>query len=236
LRELELRQLARELLSSDLSPTLASLKGKIKSYTDGRLSHAEHILPALYELMESNESVVEPPLPALEPSNEEGATGGYLDGLKRALADSLTSGTFLDSQFYAVDSRSSTGLPKIRPVYYCSAVGGSFTSKLTACEILRARFGATVADSSFYVDSSKLREWKTPPPVFVDGYDSDVDDEESDPEVSTERYPCWTWFVGPLPIHNYVAHFASSSVRENPTRADLPMEPALLFKSGAAKT
>ena len=136
LRELELRQLARELLSSDLSHTLGPLKGKIKSYTDGRLPHAEHILPALYELMESNESVMETSLPALEPSNEQGATGGDWDGLKTALTGSLTSGTFLDSQFYAVDSRSSTGLPKIRPVYFCSAVGGSFTSKLAACEPL----------------------------------------------------------------------------------------------------
>ena len=76
LREFELRQLARELLSSDLSHTLGPLKGKIKSYTDGQLPHAEHILPALYKLMESDESVKGTPLPALEPSSEQGATGG----------------------------------------------------------------------------------------------------------------------------------------------------------------
>ena len=136
MRELELRQLARELLSSDLSHALGSLKEKIKSYTDGQLPHAEHILPALYELMESNESVTERPLSALEPSNEQGVTGGDWDGLKTALTGSLTSGTFLDSQFYAVELRSSTGLPKIRLVYFCSAVGGSFAFKLTACESL----------------------------------------------------------------------------------------------------
>ena len=136
MRELELRQLARELLSSDLNHTLGPLKGKIKSYTDGELPHAEHILPALYELMESNESVQESPLPALEPFSQQGATDGDWDGLKKALTGSLTSGTFLDSQFYVVDSRSSTGLPKMRPVYFCSAVDGSFTSKLTVCESL----------------------------------------------------------------------------------------------------
>ena len=96
LRELELRQLARELLSSDLSHALGSLKEKIKSYTDGQLPHAEHILPALYELMESNESVTERPLSALEPSNEQGATGGDWDGLKTALTGSLTSGASVE--------------------------------------------------------------------------------------------------------------------------------------------
>ena len=133
MRELELRQLAREVLSSDLSPTLWLLRGKIRSYNDGELPHAEHILPALYELMESDESVRETPLPTPEPSAEQEATGGDWEGLKKALTSSLTNGTFLDSQFYAVESRSSTGSPKIRSVYFCSAVGGRFMSKLTAC-------------------------------------------------------------------------------------------------------
>ena len=131
LRELELRQLARALLSSDSGPTLGSLKTKIKSYGNGELRHAEDILPTLYELMESDESVKEIPLPVAAPPNEE-ATSGAWEGLKRALTSSLTSGTFLDSQFYAVESRSSTGLPKIQPIYFCSTVAGSFTSKLVA--------------------------------------------------------------------------------------------------------
>ena len=128
-------QLARVLLSSNSSPTLELLKAKIKSYGHGGLPHAEDILPALYELMESDEPVKETPLPAAAPLNQE-ATGGDWDGLKRALTSSLTSGTFLDSQFYAVESRSSTGLPKIRPIYFCSTVGGSFASKLVACKPL----------------------------------------------------------------------------------------------------
>jgi len=108
------------------------LKAKVKSYGHGELSHAEHVLPALYELMESDESVEETPLPAAAPRNNQQATGGDWEGLKRALTSSLTSGTFLDSQFYAVESRSSTGLPKILPVYFCSTVAGSFTSMLVA--------------------------------------------------------------------------------------------------------
>ena len=121
------------LLSSDSGPTLESLKAKINSYAHGELAHAEHIFPALYELMESDESVKETPLPAAAPPNHQ-ATGGDWEGLKKALTSSLISGTFLDSQFYAAESRFSTGLQKIRPVYFCSTVGGSFTSKLVACK------------------------------------------------------------------------------------------------------
>jgi len=132
LRELELRQLTRVLLSSDSGPTLGLLKAKIKGYAHGELPHAENILPTLYELMESDEEL---PVPAAILPDKQ-ATGGDWEGLKRALTSSLTSGTFLDSQFYAVESRSSTGLPKIRPVYFCSKVGKGFTSELVACESL----------------------------------------------------------------------------------------------------
>jgi len=132
LRELELRQLARVLLSSDSGLTLGVLNAKIGSYTSGELPHVEHVLPALYELMESDEPVEEMPLPAAA-SPSQLVTGSDWDGLKRALTGSLTSGTFLDSQFYAVESRSSTDLPKIRPMYFCSAAGGSFASNLAAC-------------------------------------------------------------------------------------------------------
>ena len=123
------------LLSPDSGPTLELLKKKIKCYAHGELPHAEHVLPALYGLMESDESVKETQLPVIGSPNQQ-ATGGDWDGLKRALTRSLTSGTFLDSQFYAVESRSSTVLPKIRPVYFCSTVGGSFVSKLVACKSL----------------------------------------------------------------------------------------------------
>ena len=120
------------LLCSDSVPAFGVLDGMIRSYTSGELPHAEHVLPALYELMESDESVEETPLPATALSNQQ-VTDGNWDGLKRALTSSLTSGTFLDSQFYAMESRSSTDSPKIRPIYFCSAVGGSFVCKLAAC-------------------------------------------------------------------------------------------------------
>jgi len=135
LRELELRQLARVLLSSESAPTLGLLRMKIKDYAHGEFPHADNIFPDLYELMESDESVKEKWVPAAA-SPDKQATDGNWEGLKRALIDSLTSGTFLDSQFYAVESRSSTGFPKIRPVYFCSTVGGGFTPELVACKSL----------------------------------------------------------------------------------------------------
>ena len=153
LRELELRQLARVLLSSDSGPTLELLKAKVKSYAHGELSHAEHILPALYEFMESDEPVKETPLPAVAPPYRE-ATCGDWEGIKRALTMSLTNGTFLDCQFYAVESRSSTDLPKIRPIYFCSAVGGSFGSKLVGCKSFTWIMCGWVADSPSQVPRS----------------------------------------------------------------------------------
>jgi len=114
---------------------LGLLKEKIKSYAHGQLPHAEHIFPALYKIMESDESVKETPLPPAASSNPW-VTSGDRDGLKKAFTGSLTSGTFLDSQFYAVESRLSTGSLKIRPIYFCSTVGGSFASKLVECKSL----------------------------------------------------------------------------------------------------
>ena len=108
---------------------------RIKSYVHGELPHAEDILPALYEFMENDEPVKETPLPAASSPNQQ-STGEDWEGLKKALTSSLTSGTFLDSQFYAVESRSLNGSPKVRPVYFCSTIGGSFTCKLAACTSL----------------------------------------------------------------------------------------------------
>jgi len=150
LRQLELRQLARVLLSSDPKPTLGLLKAKIKSYGHGELPHAEDILPALYELMENDDPFNEKPFPAPAPPNQQ-AIGGDWEGLKKALTSSLTSGTFLDSQFYAVRSRSSVDLPKVRPVYFCSTVGGGLASKLAARKSLTWIMCGRVADKPFQI-------------------------------------------------------------------------------------
>ena len=157
LRELELRQLASVLLSSDRGSTLGLLKTKIKSYGHGELPHAEDILSTLYELMESDESVKETPLPATAPPNQHASSGDW-EGLKRALTSSLASGTFLDSQFYVVESRSLAGLPKIRPIYFCSTVGGRFASMLVTCKFLtRAICGWITNYRSRFVETQSAK-------------------------------------------------------------------------------
>jgi len=57
---LELKQLARTLLSTDSGPARRALKDKIKAYNRGELPYAKDILPALYRLMESDAAFEEP--------------------------------------------------------------------------------------------------------------------------------------------------------------------------------
>jgi hypothetical protein len=131
LRELELKQLARTLSSKDSNLALHTLKDKIKAYTRGQLPRAKDILPALYELLDSDGMFEETP-PQLFPAPKHGIPGGGWEALKDALAQSLTSGSFLDSQFYALDSKRA-GAPTIRPIYFCSMAGGTFLPKLIKC-------------------------------------------------------------------------------------------------------
>ena len=128
---MELKQLARALLSTDSSAARCAFKDKIKAYNRGQLPHAKDILPALYELMESDEAFKEMPgQPPAHPNPD--AAGGDWERLKDALTWSLTSGTFLDCQFYALDSKSSgSGVPRIRPVYFCSVAGDRFLPKVS---------------------------------------------------------------------------------------------------------
>ena len=126
--------MARTLLSTDSSPALHVLKDKINAYAAGQLPHAKDILPALYELMETDEAFKEttPLAPPPAPSKRVTA-GGDWEGLKDALIWSLASGSFLDSQFYALDSKPRAGVPMIRPIYFCSMVGGTFLPRLVKC-------------------------------------------------------------------------------------------------------
>ena len=135
LRDLELRQLAQAFLSTDSGPVLNALKDKIKAYTRGHLSHAKDVLPALYELMERGETPEETPTEPPAPPKQD-VTGGDWKRLKDALTWSLTSGSFLDSQVYALDSEPQTGVPTIRPIYFCSMVGGNFLHKVVKCKFL----------------------------------------------------------------------------------------------------
>lgn len=122
--------MAQALLSADSGPALDALKGKIKAYTRGELPHAPDVLPALYELMERKEPLKKAPTQSPE-SSEDGTTSGDWQRLKDELTRSLTSGSFLDSKFYALDFRPPGGATKIRPIYFCSMVDGTFSLRLT---------------------------------------------------------------------------------------------------------
>ena len=132
LRELELKQLAWTLLSMDPNLALHALKDKIRASTRGQFPYAKGVLPALYELMESDGTFQgTPPNPSASP--KQSVAGGDCERLKDALIWSLTSGSFLDSQFYVLDSKPRTGAPTIRPIYFCSMTGGNFLPKLVKC-------------------------------------------------------------------------------------------------------
>ena len=235
LRELELGRLARVLSSSDSDHVLGLLKAKIKSYGHGELPHAEDILPTLYELMESNESVKETPLPAATPPNQQASSGDW-EGLKRALTRSLTSGTFLDSQFYAIESRPLTGLPKIRPIYFCSTVGGSFASKLVACKSLTWVVCGWIADLSFKIrrKSEHGEHHLLDVQMVMTAILMTKILTQRAPQIATLAQSCS--LIRFIPNSPTRTRFPPFSVRENPTAADLPIESALLLKSGAAKT
>ena len=138
LREIELKQLARTLLSTDSSSPLRALQDKIEAYTSGQLPHAKDVLPALYELMETDEAFKRTRAQPSAPPEQDIADGDW-EGLKDALTWSLTSGSFLDSQFYALDSNPRAGAPTIRPIYFCSVAGGTLLPRLVKCEFSNTR-------------------------------------------------------------------------------------------------
>ena len=154
---MELKQLARTLLSTDSSPVLQALKDKIEAYTRGQLPHAKDILPSLYELMDSDEASKETPTQPFVPPNQAIA-GGDWEGLKDALTWSLTSGTFLDSQFYVLDSKSLSGTPEVRPVYFCSIVGGTFLPKLIKCKFFASGSWSIIDTLASFVENRAIHE------------------------------------------------------------------------------
>lgn len=213
LRTLELEYLARTLISKDSNPALNALKEKIKAYTCGELIHATDVLPALYDLMGRNDPFEEPQTqppqinvpaesctkkkkkkaqPVQSPaSSNNGSTGGGWVALKDALTVSLTSGSFLDSQFYALDSRPpAPGTPTIRPIYFCSMAGGIFLSRLMKCESPLQNFCAIVESIS---DSSRIWPSRKTRFQFVDDYDSEVDDEGSGMGIPVDAITHPTW-------------------------------------------
>jgi len=130
-REVQVEHLAHNLLSSVEPWKTAALKRKIEHYTSGALPHAQDVLPTLYHRLANPLSMsMHTPHPAQTPPRD----GFDWQVLKAELTKSLSSGNFLNMELYAPASRSeSGGQPELRPLYFCSAVGGEYTAKILSC-------------------------------------------------------------------------------------------------------
>ena len=135
IREIQVEHLARSLLSSSEPWKTAALKRKIECYTAGGLPHAQEVLPALYRRFANPQFLrpVTPSMPAPHPLQPFPRDGFDWQVLKNELTKSLSSGAFLNMELYAPTSRSSGGQPKLRPLYFCSAVGSECTIKILYC-------------------------------------------------------------------------------------------------------
>lgn len=127
---MQVEHLARNLLSSIQPWKTAALKRKIEIYTAGTLSHAQDVLPNLYHRL-ANPRLLSMPTPHPFPVPSRGDFDWQ--ALKNELTKSLSSGTFLNTELYALESRSSGGQPKLRPLYFCRAVGREHIAKILSC-------------------------------------------------------------------------------------------------------
>ena len=132
---MQVKHLARSLLSSSEPWKTAALKRKIECYTAGGLPHAQEVLPALYRRFANPQALrpVAPSTRAPRPLQAPPKDGFEWQVLKTELTRSLSSGAFLNMELYAPTSRSSGGRPKLRPLYFCSAVGSECTIKILYC-------------------------------------------------------------------------------------------------------
>ena len=131
IREVQIEYLAHNLLSSVEPWRTAALKRKIEFYTSGALPHAKEILPILYHRLANPLSMS---MHTPHPPHTLPRDGCDWQVLKAELTKSLSSGTFLNMELYAPASRSeSGGQQKLRPLYFCSAIGGEYTTKMLSC-------------------------------------------------------------------------------------------------------
>ena len=96
---------------------------------------------------------IQPPAPS-----KKGAPSRGWRRLKAALTWSLRSGSFLDSQFYALDSKPQTGTPTIRPIYFCSEVGGAFLPKFEKCKFSTKDCGNVINTSARFVKNWSIHQ------------------------------------------------------------------------------
>ncbi|KAF9793401.1 hypothetical protein BJ322DRAFT_1103798 [Thelephora terrestris] len=128
--EVQVEHLARNLLSSIEPWKTAALKRKIEVYTSGALPHAKEVLPALYHRL-ANPRLLSMRTPHQFQMPHRGDFDWRI--LKRELTKSLSTGVFLNIELHAPESRSSSGQLKLRPLYFCGAAGGEYTTKILSC-------------------------------------------------------------------------------------------------------
>lgn len=133
IRDLQVEHLARNLLSSIEPWKTVALKQKIEIYTSGSLPHAQDVLPALYRQL-ANPRLLSMRAPHPFPAPPRGDFNWQ--ALKSELTKSLSTGTFLNMELHALKSKPSGGKPKLRPLYFCRAVGGEYTTKILTCTLL----------------------------------------------------------------------------------------------------
>lgn len=137
-----MEHLARSLLSSGDPWKTAALKRKIECYVSGTLPHAQEVLPALYHRLANPQSLrsVTPLMPIPHPFRMPPRDGFDWQVLKAELTKSLGSGAFLNMELCAPASRLSDGRLKLRPLYFCSAVGGECITKILSCAFLLVNY------------------------------------------------------------------------------------------------
>lgn len=181
IRGVQVEHLARSLLSSGEPWKTAALKRKIECYTSGALPHAQDVLPALYHRFSNPQSLrpVTPPTRSPLPAQVPQRDGFHWRILKAELTKSLTSGTFLNTELHAPVSRSSGDKPRLRPLYFCSAVGGECTAKILSCAIFLVNHRISIIQQlSFWLD---VEEISGRDEALGDAYkcDSDIEDDEA---------------------------------------------------------
>lgn len=127
---MQIEHLARNLVSSIEPWKTVALKRKIETYTSGALPYAQEVLPTLYNRLANPRLLsmrTSHPLPPPSRSDFNWQV------LKNELTKSLSTGTFLNVEFHALESRSSDCQPKLRPLYFCKTVGGEHTTKMLSC-------------------------------------------------------------------------------------------------------
>lgn len=120
------------------------LQQKFKEYASGKLPHAQDTILMLYDLLSVDKPLgfggkllLSSQLPLLAPLSTTGRRVQDWVDLKDAIVESLCSGIFIDSKFYApVSSIQPSDPPNLQPLYFCSSFNPAVVQKLNSGTVL----------------------------------------------------------------------------------------------------